>query len=447
MRESRFRLSRLGSAGDPANQRTLRFVLLFLVSCTGCDSRAPAIFDSSIDGVRTVQSVTTVVIAQSPGPEDDFMLPLITGRDALASTYVYDVRLNELRRFGTDGRFERIIARRGRGPGELVTASAIVVDSATAHVWDGRQGRYAHLSRDGDLLDEADLGWRAGHRQSNSLMGITSRGEFIVAARAEHPTLVPHARPTVTVSFVRARLRSPRIDTLYTFETPSTSLSLLGGRARFVDPGPETGPIVLYDRSAASFVRIDRPVPNAAGRATFTAQRISTSGAILQRRSYAVRAIPVGRAERDSLEQSFLRTARRAGAGQVGAGDSRAIEQLIAWPDYLPAVEQATVSTDDDGHVWLKLAGATVPGSAAWLVLDQDLTPVVRVDLPHDIRYPMAFRGALWGTHENPDSTLVVMDFTSRKRSCRCVDAPTGVSGVHPVRACTTDGFTLRGAG
>src|SRR5687767_6280139 len=349
---------------SPISRAQRGLVLVLAMSALNCNEPPAQPAAASVELVRAVSlGSPTIVIGQDAGPDDDFLFPLIAGQDGSGSVYVYEARLNELRRFAPSGGFERVVARRGTGPGEVAAPSTFVIDSATVGVWEGRTGRYTRLSRDGRVLEEADLGLRAGRRQSTSLLYVLGNRNFIVAARSEQPVACS-ARPIVNVTLLRVRAPGARSDTLYTYTTPSTLLRFHGGGTSVPDPGPTTGPLAVFDRFTTTLIRVERPVPASAGRATFSVQRIDDDGHVEKRRDFSVAATPFPRATRDSIERELLGIVERIGSTQPGADP--------LWPDYYPAVEIATMSKGRDGRLWLKLAPGSAPNAATWLVLDRE---------------------------------------------------------------------------
>ncbi|MEX1183334.1 MAG: hypothetical protein WEF86_08855 [Gemmatimonadota bacterium] len=389
-------------------------VSLSVVACGARDAEQPmdAVEPIPAEPLPTLEPASVlevaVTIGEQPGPVDDFVHPAVFGRDAEGDIYVFDIISAELRKVERDGSSGRALSRRGDGPGEIPgSAMTIVVDSSRVFLYDERSGRLAAISTTGELVDDALLhGPRPRAGALAALVHVTEDGSLVLRARvmgrstADEPT-----QPVNSFAFVRATPGAAKTDTLYSYERPAGSIALSGGSDRVLVPGPRTGPTVNYDRSTATLIRIDRPVPETAAGSEFTIQRISPRGEVLNRRVFSTQTRAIEPEWRDTLVERVRRQGRLGGGDRYGRMSFEDLREAAALPAYYPAVEEFHVG--EDGTVWLK-THAQGEDWIEWVVLDSAFNPIERVRLPEDLRYPIIFDNEIWGTIMDDYSRSVV---------------------------------------
>ena len=261
----------------------------------------------------------------------------------LGHIFVLDARPQEIRVFDRAGRFVRLAARRGQGPGEIANANGMVVHNDTIWVNDPSNGRWsAYSAADGKYLRQMTIPirsygflWEAGV----DLQGRVLDPMLITSDRVDPATKRPIMEPRIrrvrldgtvvdTIPAAVCDQRSPPARTSFTGSTPGVgnrfisipflprTLSVLDGRSGYwCSPNDE-------------YLLAHRSVPSG-----------DTLHVVRQR--YA--RIPVSREQRDSAVAS----ARKALAEYRNVD---ADYSLI--PSVQPVFQRLDV--DDQGRLWAR---------------------------------------------------------------------------------------------
>jgi len=131
----------------------IALAFLFVLALTFPSSaQGPAgLFDSG--RVRLVEEVR---ITDADLPESAFFRnPRGVAIDAAGNVYVSDFDADHIKVFGPDGKFRTTIGRKGQGPGELWSPSAIEVSGDHLVAWEIMNRRFSILNLKGELIKTA----------------------------------------------------------------------------------------------------------------------------------------------------------------------------------------------------------------------------------------------------------------------------------------------------
>jgi hypothetical protein len=96
-----------------------------------------------------------------------------------------------------------------------------------------------------------------------------------------------------------------------------------------------------------------------------------------------------------SIDSALVRLAGRM-AGQQGWITLDSLRAKVYRPRFVPPVTQAV--TTGEGRLWLRMEDARVAqGRVQWVVVDQALEEIARIDAPSDLRVSDARGGYAWG--------------------------------------------------
>lgn len=353
-----------------------------------------------------------VVIGLGGTAAEDFALPLVAGQDSTRNIYVYDAILTELRRFDERGAFDRLLAKRGEGPGELRRSGAtILVGAHGIRIWDARTGRVAHLAPDGALLDDVRTGFApVTRRGATSLIHVYPDGSMLLQWVSERPPATGAGRGTMILRFGRAT--GGTVDSLYAFHRPTATVFVDGNRGHFMDPVPSAARMVFHDAAADELVQLDRDEEPADGEARFTVSRLTLHGMPTLSRRFAVPAHEFTSALRDSLRQQMALGASFGAA--VNPRRLSEVDALTDWPRYMPPVAEADMSPD--GLLWLKLAPPAGAAAAEWIALDPALDPVARIRLPADLIWVRFFADRVLASRHTAAGVPTIVGFNLPNR-------------------------------
>ena len=359
-----------------------------------------------------------LAIGLSAGEKDDFHTPNVAGIDSAGSIYVWDMRLLEIRRFDSLGRFQNVVARKGRGPGEISAPVSIAVEKDRIRLWDAVAGRLIWLSPTGNLLRSIQTNLTAALPPRTSVVVIsanTNKPGFVVMRSAEDPPKGEISRPLVTRSFFSVSETGQVLNLLHEYRMPGRTLHLDGGRSTIRYPDPDDSPIVWYDASRRLFTRIDRAIVPPPKEASLRFQLIDANGTVLRARRIPVTAVPFQSQTRDSLWKMVVRAATFDGARTLDRTAAQTLERTIVWPRYWPAVTTAVPGLD--GSIWLKRANPNPNSPAEWLVVDSLFNAIARAIVPSGVSN-LGFRmGRGWGTETTREGIPFVARFRIAARN------------------------------
>lgn len=274
-------------------------------------------------------------------------------------------RLRELRLFDQDGRLVRTFGRSGSGPGELQSISEVFVRGGRVYAWDGRQGRVAIWTVDGDHVRTLNITSMIGFRQA-MLAGIFADGRILVRTLetpvVERSGVVPIRSELFAIDPETDRARS---------------LGWFGWQFRQVvvhGPGTLTG----YDVPLApvASVAAARDRFHFSGGRTGTVLSVPLDGGVDSLTLPLARA-PVTARERDHyIETAVARLAPR------GREQERNRLARATYPDSMPAVRRILQSAD--GNLWVEAFPRAGDAYVTWLVV-RDGRVAGRVAIPRGI--------------------------------------------------------------
>lgn len=325
-----------------------------------------------------------LLIGTDPGPGDEFMAPRVAGVDGSGNIYVFDQGLLELIRYDPEGRFLKVVSRRGEGPGDLRRGMFIRMDSDS--IWYSDQlGRLQWMTTDGKPTRTLSTGITAallGFSGLTILDLLDDSTVLAIAAERKH-SVRDGDRPGTTFRFLRVEIRSRRSETLLEYQTPGTSLVLDGGRSSVAFPGPSDHPIVIYRQAQRQFLKIESTMPLSGEDAGVQIEVMGEAGTAIRSRRIALEPVRLPSEVRDSLWARLLYAASMGGSRTIDRDTRRALLKAAEWPEYLPPVEKATVGVG--GTLWLKTPNSDPSTQGEWLVLDSLLTPLARAHLPPNV--------------------------------------------------------------
>lgn len=101
----------------------------------------------------TVAFVAEMTIDESTLPEDEFFEGIVDiGSDEAGNIYLCDIEACNIKKFSADGKFLKIIGRKGQGPGEFSRPSRMAVTGDRLFIYDGGNLRLCALTTDGEYI-------------------------------------------------------------------------------------------------------------------------------------------------------------------------------------------------------------------------------------------------------------------------------------------------------
>ncbi len=113
----------------------------------------------------TLRLSRALVISDESLPEGEFFSNLVSlAADSSGAIYACDYAANNIKKFGADGKFLKIIGQEGQGPGEFGNPLRIDVARDRLIVWDSMNQRISLLSLEGEYIksvtwDRLRQGW------------------------------------------------------------------------------------------------------------------------------------------------------------------------------------------------------------------------------------------------------------------------------------------------
>lgn len=101
----------------------------------------------------TVAFVAELTIDESTLPEDEFFEGIIDiGSDEAGNIYLCDIQACNIKKFSADGKFLKIIGRKGQGPGEFNMPWRMAVTGNRLFIYDMGNRRLCALTTDGEYI-------------------------------------------------------------------------------------------------------------------------------------------------------------------------------------------------------------------------------------------------------------------------------------------------------
>lgn len=289
--------------------------------------------------------------------------------------FVAEVRPARVSYYGANGRFERIIAADGEGPGE-VRDPRITAKGDTVIIFDGGLNRITRLTKDGTALES----WRVPGVPSGSMKRgptVTEDGSIIMVTQY----------PTDSATNTALRLRpNGRFDTLAWSRDPRhdriSSVSGEGWTVKGVIPFSPLG-VDLIDRKGRVVI----------GGTTRSAWFVLAGKDTVERIAFADRPIPIPAAVRESV---FV--AVKARLQRVPRAANALTRAMI--PATIPP--WLSLDIDDTGRWWIGRPDRQ--GSlASWDIVEGSRI-VASIPAPSPISTQMSFaRGTVALLHEDDD--------------------------------------------
>jgi len=341
----------------------------------------------------------TLRIGLDAKPGHDFISPEVFGVDQHGRIYVYDRRLNELRRFDPDGRLIDVVARRGDGPGDLRPGIFLRIDS-TSLWYSDQMGRVQWMTLDGRPLRTVSTGITARSLGVDALTILDLPDDSTVLVMAGERAQ-PHRdgrRSIMTNRFQLVRSGGHDRETLFEFQTLG-SVSLDGGRTHIAFPGPYEGPTVLRQphQGRLRFLTVENLRAHRGEPPLVRLRLTEESGTVIRERDLALEPVPFSPALRDSLWMRLLNSASLGGGRSLEPTTLRHLREIAnSWPEYLSAFEQA--SAGPDGLLFLKRPVSNPTEPREWLVVDSLFNPVAKAYLPPAVERLSFIGNQFWAT-------------------------------------------------
>jgi hypothetical protein len=289
--------------------------------------------------------------------------------------YVAERQDRQMRIYDAAGNLERVVGRRGQGPGEFQSMTHLGLFGDTVWVVDLLNARITLFNRDGDLVETMRAPRISVQRGTQSPMYLRADRNWVSGAGFAS---VPIEGVSYTVSELLFDASGALVDTLRNVErvTPPLtvtidSVSILSEDLLQDDPivshDPGTRTVIVRGAGATS----DAP-------STFSVTSISVSGDTVFDTSFEYRPIPVSDTYVDRVVESFVAGAQ----AQLGAGRfERALRSAL--PPFHPPVTQ--VRFGEDRAIWLRRESDRETEARYW-ILEPDGSVRGVVTLPSAVR-------------------------------------------------------------
>lgn len=295
--------------------------------------------------------------------------------------------------FASDGTFSAIVAERGEGPGEVGIPGAVFVLGDTLVVSDFQRAALHLFGPDFTFIDQvafriatagSSFGGRPTYPFADGSVGVVAPATPASAPGGGEPHDL----------WLRADRQGVVVDTLLVIPAVGRSLQVEHmGRPLFRESPVDATALANGAPDGSGLVVVHRPLAAAPGPATLTVLRLGPSGDTLALAEVPYEAQAFTPAHRDSVAE---RLARGAPGVDPEAGDPRlaqAIREAIPAAPTWPGVDEVALGAD--GSVWLR-ARRGLAEQAVWWVLDAELRPTGRVELPVDARMVQVGLERIW---------------------------------------------------
>jgi len=298
------------------------------------------------------------------------------------SLYVAQPQDRRIRVYDSAGKLQRTIGRRGRGPGEFESLSAIGFVHDTLYASDSSLRRVSLFRPGGALL--RSMQW------ATPLIGQPPAVYFPTAPQVlltEGTALVKPDVPvallasgTGRVPWLHIGATGQVLDTLLWQELPLEAFEMRSGGNRFFAPKPFLDTRLFHLMvDGSGVVVVQRARERGASQAQFRVLKLGITGDTIFTRTYTYEPQPLaGAAIARALDEIEARLSRRP-----DPPDRREIEQALRQLGLLPetAMPVTAVASATNGSIWLRRESDGV-SPAAWQVLAADGRPMAQLQLP-----------------------------------------------------------------
>jgi hypothetical protein len=134
-------------------KKTQFYLLIGLLTLTVLTNPAFGQSLKEIYATGEVAFVSDLAIDESTLPEDEFFEGIIDiGADEAGNIYLCDIRACNIKKFSSDGKFLKIIGRKGQGPGEFNMPWRMAVTANRLFIYDMGNRRLCSLTTEGDHI-------------------------------------------------------------------------------------------------------------------------------------------------------------------------------------------------------------------------------------------------------------------------------------------------------
>jgi hypothetical protein len=301
--------------------------------------------------------------------------------------YVAQPMDGELRIYNALGELLQTFGRRGFGPGEFQRLAALGKRQGQIWLYDAGLQRITYLDSAASIVQEHRITFpMAGSpRPAGSAIlfvpGITPGGSPL-SLPIRVPILAIESAGTIRDTIATMVFRRP----------PGLPIQRSRGVMNVTQP-LQDHTLLAVSPKGEWLTLVDAPIPSSE-MATITVVAVDLDGDTLWRRSLEQ---PSTVLPSDFLEPYFM-AMRKAMSSRVSDVDElvKHVNDQIALPRYLPAVDRALVS--HDGSVWLRVSAPKQAAQSEWLVLNLD-DPVRFVRVPSFFSLRYVFADTVWGTY------------------------------------------------
>ena len=376
--------------------RQLAITLAVAAAVLGCQpKRQPATESVGTEGAgapRQFTLVEDVRIGSQSDPDIGFTSVggVVVGPDR--RMYVSERQDLQMRIYDAAGKLERVVGRRGQGPGEFQWMSHLGLLGDTVWVMDHHNARITLFNRDGDLIETMPapgIRLTRPHRR-NAIFPTYLRPDRNWVSGIGGYERSAYEETSFTVAELLFDASGALADTLRTLEVvypPLTvtidSVSILGADLLQDDP------IIRHDPGARTVI-VRRARATSDAPSTFSVTSTSVSGDTVFDTSFEYRPIPVNETYIDRVvESSPAGYKARMGAGRI----ERALRSAL--PPFHPPVTQVRFGEDgaiwlrresEDGAIWLRRERSEGETEAQYWILEPDGVVRGTVNIPSTVR-------------------------------------------------------------
>ncbi len=394
---------------------------------SGCDASS----EGSLEGIEALPEVGVEREVAIGHPDDpDYAFTSVTGIVVAPDGTIWSKHRQEgvLRRWGEDGAPLGVVGRRGEGPGEFSSPSAMGIvgplpgDSIWVH--DSRLARFTFLGWDGSVLSSRPAPFDLGTPEETEAGSLPPRpaGMFRDGSVHAAPPLPSDAvaRGLVDRTAHVAQVEGTgAVDTVAIVPVAATmTLALLSnGGGVFTSQPYADAAIAARSPDGSTFLVVERTAAPAEGAATFRVTRVAAvppdggvrRGDTLASVEVPYRAVGIPAADVEHRVELVHEALFEFAGPQMGLSESafrRRVSEAVYRPATLPPVTAALPGRD--GSTWLQVAELPEGGVALsreeearlprrWVILDAAGEPVRAVRLPPGVRPLLVEVDRFWG--------------------------------------------------
>jgi hypothetical protein len=294
--------------------------------------------------------------------------------------------------FDPDGSFSRVVGSRGDGPGEFRIPGLLSWRGDSLAVTDFQRGIHLFSSA-GEFGTLISFNINDGS-SAFGVRPIFPLADGFVAAVAPAPNSAITGGSVTRETWLKASRDGVVTDTLAVLDLEGRLYSVrYRERGRSGAHPLAWAPLLSAPPTGASLIVVDRQPHTGGDAATYRVARLGLDGDTLQTATLPYDPVPLTDGQVDSIALAMAQGWAESMNATV-ASVAREIEEQIRWPEHQPPV--TSVLAGDDGSVWLRreIVGASF---ARWDVLDGDLSPLGRVDLPVDLELKVVGKERIYG--------------------------------------------------